>query len=91
MARNETKGPIETRTILFVNPETGEKRRVPVQVQITTYEVPAIAYIKDPTKAYLRKIGDKGRKAIAGTPAAKERARKAAKARWAKAKQKKTK
>ena len=39
-------------------------------------------------KEYLRRIGSKGGKAVAGTPQAKARAAKAAKARWAKRKQK---
>ena len=46
-------------------------------------------YIHDPTKAYLRKIGAKGRKEITGAPAQRPVPRKAAKARSAKAEQKK--
>ncbi|HXO96405.1 MAG TPA: hypothetical protein VN857_07460 [Chthoniobacterales bacterium] len=42
-------------------------------------------------KEYLRRIGSKGGKAVAGTPQAKERAAKAAQARWAKLKQKRKK
>jgi ribosomal protein L12E/L44/L45/RPP1/RPP2 len=45
--------------------------------------------VDESIKEYLRHIGAKGGKAVAGTPQAKERAAKAAKARWAKRKQKK--
>jgi hypothetical protein len=45
--------------------------------------------VDETIKEYLRRIGAKGGKAVAGTPQAKERAAKAAKARWAKRKQKK--
>jgi ribosomal protein L12E/L44/L45/RPP1/RPP2 len=41
-------------------------------------------------KEYLRRIGAKGGKAVAGTPQAKARAAKAAKVRWTKRKQKKS-
>jgi hypothetical protein len=41
-------------------------------------------------KEYLRRIGSKDGKAVAGTPQAKARAAKAAKARWTKRKQKKS-
>jgi ribosomal protein L12E/L44/L45/RPP1/RPP2 len=41
-------------------------------------------------KEYLRHIGSKGGKAAAGTPQAKARAAEAAKARWAKRRQKKS-
>jgi hypothetical protein len=47
--------------------------------------------MEDSVKAYMRKIGAKGNKAIRGTPTAKERAQKAAKARWAKKQKGKTK
>jgi hypothetical protein len=47
--------------------------------------------VNESIKEYLRRIGSKGGKAVAGTPQAKERATKAAKARWAKLKQKRKK
>jgi hypothetical protein len=47
--------------------------------------------VNESIKEYLRRIGSKGGKAVAGTPQAKERAAKAAQARWAKLKQKRKK
>jgi hypothetical protein len=46
--------------------------------------------VDESIKEYLRRIGAKGGKAVAGTPQAKARAAKAAKARWTKRKQKKS-
>jgi ribosomal protein L12E/L44/L45/RPP1/RPP2 len=46
--------------------------------------------VDESIKEYLRRIGAKGGKAVAGKPQAKARAAKAAKARWAKRKQKKS-
>jgi hypothetical protein len=47
--------------------------------------------INETKEEYIRRIASKGGKALVGTPAAKAKASKAAKARWAKAKRKKDK